>query len=65
MWLWALILEEVEGPYNSLKNGNLLLEWGANLECLTTSLQPSTRIYGVEAGVDCICVDVTEVLRAL
>lgn len=36
-----------------------------NLESLTTILQPSTRIYGVEAGVECICVDVTGVLRAL
>lgn len=43
----------------------LVIGMEANLECLTTILQPSTRIYGVEAGVDCICVDVTEVLQAL
>ncbi|VDL63625.1 unnamed protein product [Hymenolepis diminuta] len=36
-----------------------------NLERLTNILQPNTRVYSVQAGVDCICGDVTGVLRAL
>lgn len=43
----------------------LVIGTDENLERLTTILQPSTRVHGVEAGVDCICVDVTGVLRAL
>lgn len=52
-------------PIQFVKEWQFVIGMEANLECLTTILQPSTRIYGVEAGVDCICVDVTEVLQAL
>ncbi|VDO11363.1 unnamed protein product [Rodentolepis nana] len=36
-----------------------------NLERLSSILQPNTRVYGVKSRVDCICGDVTGVLRAL
>ncbi|KAM7534148.1 hypothetical protein Aperf_G00000105232 [Anoplocephala perfoliata] len=36
-----------------------------NLERLTNVLQPNIRVYGVQSRIDCICGDVTSVLRAV